>query len=256
MAYGTTGLRDVNGVVHLTGFSPPEGPSQDLVAAALDLGLPLTDLRVRYRLDRRDGFVLEEARMQLADGSITVEPATVPLTGFERVPLTLHVSEVDLQRLAAMTPLSDLSVSGKVSGTVPMVITPGAVRIDAGRLTAIGPGTLSYTGNALPAESPSVDLARRALRDFAYRDLSLEVTGGTQDSLALAIRLEGSNPEVLGGHPFQFNLAFDGPLTQLIQEGLQGYTIPNQIRKRLQSMGLSPNAPGQGPGAGGRRSDP
>ncbi len=238
-AYGATGLRQINGTIRLTGFSPPRSPVNELVAAELSMGLPFTDLSVRFRLDGGgDGFVLEQARMRLAGGEITTGPASIPLDGFDRVPLTLTVSGLDLAALAAMTPIADLAMTGTIDGTVPMVITPGAVRIDAGRLAAIGPGQVRYAGEALPEGMQGVDLARKALRNFEYRDLSMNVDGGSAEDMTLGLRLEGSNADVLDGYPFQLNLTVTGPLSRMVQDSLQGYTIPQRIAERLRSLGL------------------
>ncbi|KAA5607013.1 hypothetical protein F1188_03655 [Roseospira marina] len=240
-AYGTTALRRLNGVARLTGLSPLRSPSQELVAAGLEMGLPFTDVVIRYRLDGAGAFVVEEASMALAGGTIVTDGARVPLAGFDRVPLTLTVQGLDLGQLAAMTPIDDLTVSGRVDGTVPMVITPGAVRIDAGRLAATGPGVVQYRGGALPGGAEAgtgVDLARRALEDFRYTALSMDVAGSTADTMALTLSLDGANAAVLDGYPFQLNLNLEGPLTRLIGESLQGYTIPRRIVDRLKALGL------------------
>jgi len=240
-AFGATQLRQLSGVVHLTSLNPPRSPSQELVAAGLNMGLPFSDVVMRYRLNGAGAFVLEEAHMKFAGGDITTDSATIPLAGFERVPLTLTVRGVDLSQLAAMTPIDNLSVTGTVDGQVPMVITPGAVQIDAGRLAAMGPGVVQYRGTALPSgggAGEGVDLASRALEDFHYTDLSMTVGGSTEDDMSVSLRLEGANEHVLDGYPFQLNLNLSGPLTRIIQEGLQGYTIPKRIQERLSRFGL------------------
>lgn len=237
-AYGTTGLRKINGVVRLTGFTPPSSPSNELVAAELDMGLPFQDLVLRFRFDGEGHFVLERASMRLADGDISTGPATIPLAGFDSIPLTLEVQGLDLSQLARLTPVDDLAMTGRVNGTVPMIITPGAVRIDAARLAAVAPGVVQYGGEALPEGMQSVDLAKQALRNFEYSDLSMDVNGGTADDMTLDLRLEGSNPEVLDGYPFQLNLSVTGPLTRMVQDSLQGYTVPQRIIENLQKLGL------------------
>jgi hypothetical protein len=237
-AYGTTGMRKINGVVRLTGFAPPRSPSNELVAAELDMGLPFRDLVLRFRFDGKGNFVLERASMRLADGDISTGPATIPLSGFDSIPLTLEVKGLDLSQLARLTPVDDLAMTGRVDGTVPMIITPGAVRIDAARLAAVAPGVVQYGGEALPEGMQSVDLAKQALQNFEYSDLSMSVDGGTADDMTLNLRLEGSNPEVLDGYPFQLNLSVTGPLTRMVQDSLQGYTVPQRIIENLQKMGL------------------
>jgi len=240
-AFGATQLKQLSGVVHLTSLNPPRSPSQELVAAGLNMGLPFSDVVMRYRLNGAGAFVLEEASMKFAGGEITTDSATIPLAGFERVPLTLTVRGVDLSQLAAMTPIESLSVTGTVDGQVPMVITPGAVRIDAGRLAAMEPGVVQYRGTALPSgggAGEGVDLASRALEDFHYTDLSMTMGGSTEDDMSVSLRLEGANARVLDGYPFQLNLNLSGPLTRVIQEGLQGYTIPKRIQERLSRFGL------------------
>ncbi|WP_143027231.1 intermembrane phospholipid transport protein YdbH family protein [Rhodospira trueperi] len=242
-AYGAIRLHKLNGVVHLTDLAPLTAPPQDLVAGGLDMGVPFTDLEVTYHIDGEEGaFVLDGASMRLADGDITVSEALVPLAGFDRVPLTLTVEGLDLAELAALTPVDGLTISGEVNGRLPLVLTPGAVRVDAGRLATIGPGVVRYTGEALPEGMQGVDLARRALENFQYSDLSLTLNGDTRDDMAMAVRLDGANDAVLDGYPFQINLSVSGPLTRLLQEGLQGYTIPQRITEKLRSMGLDPGS--------------
>jgi hypothetical protein len=242
-AYGAIRLHKLHGVIQVTGLAPLSSPPQELVAGALDMGVPFTDLVVSYHLDgEQEAFVLDGASMRLADGDITVGEAVIPLAGFDRVPLTLTVEGLDLAKLAALTPIDGLSVSGEVNGLLPLVLTPGAVRVDAGRLATIGPGVVQYTGEALPEGMQGVDLARRALENFRYSDLSLTLDGDTRDDMAMAVRLDGANDAVLDGYPFQINLSVSGPLTRLLQEGLQGYTIPQNITDKLRSMGLDPES--------------
>jgi hypothetical protein len=51
------------------------------------------------------------------------------------------------------------------------------------------------------------------------------------------LHLAGANPDLLGGHPIEFNLNLEGALANILRAALAGYQIPERIRERMQGFG-------------------
>jgi hypothetical protein len=87
------------------------------------------------------------------------------------------------------------------------------------------------------ASVQGLDLALRALEDFRYRTLRVEVGGEITGEMTLAIRVEGSNPEVYDGYPIQLNLNLEGPLAAVVQGSTTGFRVQDAVEKRFQERG-------------------
>jgi hypothetical protein len=219
----------------LSQLSPPAAPpGQTVSIETLRAGLDLGGGTLRFGL-RPDGVLLIEPMDWRFHGGRLSSVARVDPSA-ERNELLVGVGEVDLASLVAALGRADLQATGRVSGELPLRIEGGRIFADGGRLTASEEGGLIRYGTAREPGSggQGLGLVLDALANFHYRRLEIGVDGELTGELKLAIRLEGSNPDVYEGYPFQVNLNLDGPLADLVKGSTIGFKIQDAVEKRLQ----------------------
>lgn len=209
------------------------------------------NLLVRALLEDLNSLTVREARIEIAGGDVTVDPCTVPLAPLA-LDLTLRMTNVGLQDVAALVPASLTESRGRINGTVRVKWSEAAgVQIGDGLLElgttepammrlAPTPGFLTdrvpQRFELLPAwlgpvarwfrpENPAyadmrdIELGRMELR---VESLSIHLTPeGDAEGRTARVRLKarparpnGSVDEV----SFEVNVA--GPLAQVLRMGI------------------------------------
>ncbi len=237
---GGVEVQRLNTALRLDGLSPLSSPPDQILAVGLiDAGLPLIDNRMTFSLDR-GRLRIDAARGRLAGGRVSLGP-TVFDPGAKSRRMVLTVAEVDLSRLVEMTKLDGLSATGTLTGTIPVVISGDVVAIDDAHLVSTVPGVLRYRPSEPPtgllAASQSMELVLKALNDFRYNELSMTLNGRAGGDLVATLRILGSNPDLYGGYPIEFNLNVTGKLDSILDDALAGYQIPDRIRERMMEFG-------------------
>jgi hypothetical protein len=173
-------------------------------------------------------LTLEQAGLSLFGGILEVLPSTVNIDR-QPVLLTLRVSDVDLTQLLSSLNYPDLTATGNVNGDLPLRLASDSIELQDGFLNGTRPGMLRYQGPVNEKEN----LAFRALRNLEYHRLSTKLNYRPDGNYHLGLHLEGSNPEVLSGHPLVFNLNLSGHLPELLQKGIMsgdfGKTLVEEV---------------------------
>ncbi|WP_439815046.1 intermembrane phospholipid transport protein YdbH family protein [Zavarzinia sp. CC-PAN008] len=230
----------MNTVVAFDSLLPPTTPpGQKVAVGAVTMGVPLTDGVVDFRLVP-GAIAVQSASLGLAGGRVSLSATRVELP-VQAERLALAVSGVSLEALLKVANVEGLSGDGVLDGTIPVDIADKALRIADGRLAARQAGVLRYTPQTYPAalqgDDERIQLLVRALRDFRYDRLGLGINRETDGEAVLALSVAGRNPAVLDGYPFELNLNLSGRLDQIVTEGLAGYRMPDDIRRRMQQFG-------------------
>src|SRR5262249_12619906 len=112
----------LNGVVIIDSLVPfTTRPGQQLAAAMVDVGLPLSDLLAAFRIEPGPKLVIENARLSLAGGEVNMPSVSVDLAN-PNADLALNVKEVDLAKLLQLTQIDGLGGTGSLSGHIPVSI--------------------------------------------------------------------------------------------------------------------------------------
>ncbi len=82
-----------------------------------------------------------------------------------------------------------------------------------GYSNSTAPGRLAYTKEGVAGSN----IGLQALENFQYQDFSGTVDYQSDGTYQIAIRLEGENPDLYGGHPIVFNLNISGSLPELFE---------------------------------------
>ncbi len=232
-------LNQINSVILFDGLRPLSTPSGQLVTVSMmDIGLPLTDGIISFHLDPDGRLLIERAEWRLAGGKLSAEGvSTDPKRGCYK--FVLEVEDIDLQKLAALAKVEGLTVTGKLTGRIPVQIKEGVLTVREGLIKG-GPegGTLRYNPSRVPSalrhSGERTRLMLSALKNFRYKTLRIKLDRRSDGNASVNFHLSGSNPDFFKGHPVEFNLNLSGRLDEILQRGLKVYQIPETIIRQLQ----------------------
>ncbi|MEE9301232.1 MAG: YdbH domain-containing protein, partial [Alphaproteobacteria bacterium] len=216
---GETRLYNVQAALTLDGLTPPTTPPGQRISGLLTSSdLEPMPIEVRFRLQPDGVLLIEEAELGFAGGRLTTVGARLEPTAREGR-LVIDVASIDLARLIELIDLEGLSGTGRLSGTVPVAFVKNGIEVRGGRLAAAGPGVLRYAGSeveqVLEAREDTVGLMIQALSDFHYEELTLALDKEFSGDGTVLVHMKGSNPAVLEGYPFVFNINFSSNFDRL-----------------------------------------
>lgn len=214
---------------------PASPPGQRLTIASLEAGLPVEDISVTFALDPKPALAVAGGGFDLGGARWRIEPATLdPAAAGNRV--VLATDGLDLATLFTLLGVDGLSGSGTLSGSVPVVFSGGDVVIEESRFEAQGPGVLSIRidalRSALAGSGEAVEAAVKALEDFRYDNLTVTLAKSAANDATVRLSTLGSNPDVMDGQPFQFNINLESNLTSVLEALRQGYSLSDDALRR------------------------
>lgn len=229
-------LRDLKGDIKVSGLWPPVTPPGQVLTATIEgPGLPPAGLRVTGQLAAGPILRLERVALDVAGGEITTAPFAIDPAAPE-VDTALQVDHVDLAEITRLLSIDGLSGTGRLDGLIPVDVKGGQITVSGGKLAAREPGVLSYRPGALPPEiataGDSVDLALKALGDFHYDALSLELDKGAGGEGVVRLRLQGRNPAVMSGQAFNFNIRIESNFDRLADYALLSLRSAQDLLRR------------------------
>ncbi len=227
----------VNAAIQL-GWPLSTPPAQILSLARLDCGLELTDGLVEFELRPGGVLALSSAALHLAGGRIHTAGEIDPKA--DEQGLVLEVEDLQLGELFELVDLEGLSGEGVLAGEIPVVVRGETIEIREAFLASSGEGGwIRYRPEAgAPglAANPGMVIALRALENFSYEKLEIRVDGEAAGAVRVAAALRGSNPDLEGGRPVEFNLNLEGELGDLVGAGATAYQIPENVERRLREF--------------------
>ncbi len=175
------------------------------------------------------GFIGGEVRLGAGNWLLTDTPIRLPL----------QLQALQLSQLMSLYPTDGLAGTGILSGEVPVLIGPEGVRVDAGRVSATAPGgTLELPAErirAISQNNEAMNLVAQAMENFHYTILDSTIDYDQEGTLILGLHIEGSNPEIRGGHPIELNINLeeDVPalLTSLQLSGRVNEAVTERVRE-------------------------
>lgn len=229
--------------LHLDSLTPlASPPRQTLTIRRLDAGLPLDRLDIRFQIRPTEppSVAIETGEVFLGSGrfalsDLVVDPAAT------RQDVDLRVQDLNLAELFAILNIDGLDGDGQLSGTIPMTFSDGIVVIENGRLSASAPGTIRFrsekAAQILAGQGESLDLVLRALEDFRYDELTIDLEKSSDDVGRMKLSLLGKNPAVLEGYPFRFNISIEADTAKLVTALTTIYQVPNDFLRRAWTYG-------------------
>ena len=240
---GTLGtVSEMTGTVSLSSIDPlATPPAQEVRAAAIDVGVPIAEPRVTFRLNDAGSLTLERIRARFADGTVHADEVRIPLTSGDPIAVVLNVDGVDAERLASVTELEGLTASGSLSGRLPLVWDPAVgLSLQRARLAATTPGgTVRYrpaeTPAALRDQGEEVSLLLQAVRNLVYERFEIEADGRPGEPFDVKLRVRGANPDLFDGYPVALNVSLSGRLDELFLNVRRTLGLGDILQRRLEA---------------------
>ena len=189
---------------------------QSITIKNFDPGLPLENGRIEYEFIP-DGIKIHSARWPLGAGFVSMEPAIWLYTAPENK-VTLRVEKVAISDFLNGAGGENLDVTGDVYGELPVTIAGVSVNVDGGVLSVPNGGNIQFkTGHtdAAAASNEYAGYAFDALKNLDYREFEVRFFGPLDGDMQLKMVFDGSNPDLLGGAQFIFNVDMQGELLNI-----------------------------------------
>lgn len=229
------GLR-VSGIgttLQLTKLSPlTSAANQELKIATIDSVTTVNDIDVRYRLggggadETVPRLFVERFAAKLFGGAVSgtdvvADPADGRLDG------TLTVQSLSLEQIMALIGAEGVTGTGALSGTIPVSVDGGRLRVQGGALASDGEGVLhipsDQVAQIIGTGNKDLALVARVLENFRYESLSMRIDKQAEGDGQVRLSMLGHNPAVLDGHPFQFNVNLSSNVDELLVALAQAY---------------------------------
>ena len=212
-------------------------PGQQITIDKVTLGLPIEKGSIRFQLTGFDAIGLEGAEWPFGGGLIRVKPMSFKFGPGDANRIVAQAVSWDLAKLIEQFKVPDLKLRGIVSGDFPVVFTTGSAVIDKAELEATKDGgVIQYsgsTGEAAGQADQNSKMVFDALKDFRYEVLKVGLNGDLAGRMTLSLSVRGSNPEVMGGTPFQLNIGIDSALVQLLQSAANSTNVKAVITQAV-----------------------
>jgi hypothetical protein len=211
-------------------------PMQTLSIARLDLGLPLRDGRVRFRITPKLVFEVEEMTWALAGGRLFARDLVIDPFA-EKRSIVLQAEGIDVGQLLAHADTETVSATGKLEGRLPIEIVGGQVAIRDGLLETAAPGIIRYRHD-VPVEEvrksrPEIALMIEALENFHYERVGMTINQEPGGEALIALQIRGKNPDLMKGKPFVLNLNLSGDLVEIVECFAEGYCSAKEIGQMI-----------------------
>lgn len=180
---------------------------------------------------------IEQLTINAMGGQIAAEPTEVNLAKQQHV-IKLQLDKIDLAKVLQQHPTSDLSGNGKISGTIPLLISQKGISVDQGYLAAESPGgQLQYrpaAASSMAAGNKNMKTVLNALDNFHYSVLSSNVSYDIAGKLNLALAIQGNNPNFEKGRAINFTINLEEDIPALITSMQLSSQINDTIKRRVQ----------------------
>ena len=203
----------------------------------VDIGVPVENISGIAAPDVGESAVaISSLSMSLLGGTVTADPFRYDLDA-EKNELMLRAKGIQLPLMAALADLEAVTVSGGVSGKIPVTIRGNKVIIDGGYLENDPPGgVIRYRGGAADAvvdDGSQLGIVTRTLRNFEFESLTSAVDYSEAGDLLLTMRLKGINPDVDPTQPVILNLNVENNVPQMLRSLRATRSIEDVLEERL-----------------------
>lgn len=193
-------------------------------------GIDVSNIRADLNLESEDTFGLTNLYAEVFEGRLNLSSLRFTENRIEET--TLEMTHISLGRLLAFADIDGLEGTGFLNISLPAGSDEAGVYISNGTFNSTGPGRLAYTQGGVAGSN----IGLQAMENFQYKDLSGTLNYQSDGAYQIAIRLEGNNPDLYGGHPVVFNLNISGSFPELFEAmfitGDFEEAILNEVRSR------------------------
>jgi hypothetical protein len=205
--------------------------------ALVDIGFPVEDISGIATPYIGDSAVeVSSLSMTVLGGTVTADPFRFDLDA-DSNELMLRASNVQLPLMVGLADLEAVTISGSVSGEIPVTIRGNNVIIDDGFLENDPPGgVIQYLGGAAGGvvdDGSQLGVVTRTLRNLEFDSLTSAVNYSEDGDLVLQMRLKGINPDVDPTQPVILNLNVENNVPQMLRSLQATRSIEDVLERRL-----------------------
>jgi hypothetical protein len=205
--------------------------------ALVDVGFPIENIVGMAAPDIAAAAVaVTGLSMNVLGGTVTAEPFRFDLDA-DRNELVLLASSIQLPLMAGLADLEAVTISGSVSGKIPVTLRGNNVTINDGQLENDPPGgVIRYRGGGtegIVGDGSQLGVVTRTLRNFEFDSLTSAVRYSEDGDLVLRMRLRGINPDVDPTQPIILNLNVENNVPQMLRSLQATRSIEDVLEKSL-----------------------
>jgi hypothetical protein len=205
--------------------------------ALVDIGFPVEDISGTATPHIDESVVeVSSLSMTVLGGTVTADPFRYDLNAGSNE-LMLRASNVQLPLMVGLADLEAVTISGSVSGEIPVTIRGNNVIIDEGFLENDPPGgVIQYLGgaaNGVVDDTSQLGIVTRTLRNLEFDSLTSAVNYSEDGDLVLQMRLKGINPDVDPTQPVILNLNVENNVPQMLRSLQATRSIEDVLERRL-----------------------
>jgi hypothetical protein len=215
----------VQGEIAISGLWPlATRPNQVLTGLVEAGGMSPIKTRLAFQLLPKPALRVEAIRMDFVGGQISTSPFVIDPVR-PTIDTVMAFRQVDLAEVFKLVGVDGLDGSGRLDGTIPIKVTPGAVVIRDGTLASSGAGVIRLNSGTLPKQitdaGEAMTLVLQALADFHYDSLVIDLAAEAAGDGTVMLKLQGNNPALLDGRPFHLNISLQSNFDRLIDIALR-----------------------------------
>ena len=205
--------------------------------ALVDIGFPVEDISGTATPHIDESVVeVSSLSMTVLGGTVTADPFRYDLDA-DSNELMLRASNVQLPLMVGLADLEAVTISGSVSGEIPVTIRGNNVIIDKGFLENDPPGgVIQYLGgaaNGVVDDTSQLGIVTRTLRNLEFDSLTSAVDYSEDGDLVLQMRLKGINPDVDPTQPVILNLNVENNVPQMLRSLQATRSIEDVLERKL-----------------------
>jgi len=229
-------LGNVHGDVTISGLEPLATPAGQSLQGVIEAGgLPPSQISLVFQLLAEPALRVETLRTDFVGGKISASPFTLD-PAHPDLETTIGFSQVDLAEFFKLVSVDGLGGSGKLDGQIPLQLIQGKILVLDGALKATGPGVLRLGADVPPKEiteaGESMSLALKALADFHYDSLAVDLAGNAAGEGTIMLKIQGKNPAVLEGQAFNLNIKLETNFDRLIDIALRSMQAAQELLRQ------------------------
>jgi hypothetical protein len=229
-------LRNIHGDVAISGIWPLATPAGQSLQGIIEAGgLPPSQISLVFQFLAEPALRVETLRTDFVGGKISASPFTLD-PAHPDLETTIDFSQIDLAEFFKLVSVDGLGGSGKLDGQIPLQLRLGKIIVLDGALKATGPGVLRLGTDVLPKQiteaGESVSLVLKALADFHYDSLAVDLAGNAAGEGTIMLKIQGQNPVVLEGQAFNLNIKLETNFDRLIDIALRTMQAAQELLRQ------------------------
>jgi len=182
-------------------------------------------------------FVLDTINLRVKNIRLPWEGAKISAKNIEYSFITpepiyviLYVDHLQLGRLLNLITGDKATATGFVAGAVPVVFAPdGGFMPGAAKLISKDTGIITIAPELLAGDNTQMEMARTALSNFHYKNLSLTSQTDKDGKLSITLEIEGNNPNAFDGKSVKLNVNLTGDVLELLEQSLLPSANPTKF---------------------------